>query len=194
MEERLPPANDSTRDQARLPRLAEVSYRGHACIHWSMSLQDRATGWLDTTHHAALRELLLHVCHRYELACPAYCLMPDHAHFLFIGLADAADQRLAIAWLRRHWNTLLAPAFTLQRQAHDHVLRDAERAHDAFPKIATYILANPERAKLISRWPDWPYLGAIFPGVHPLNPRATDHWERFWREHRRRLGVPRDTP
>lgn len=154
-----------------------------------MDLEDRAAGWLDAAHHATLRELLLHTCHRHALACPAYCLMPDHAHFLWLGLAADSDQRLAAAWFRRHWNALLAPARALQRQAHDHVLREAERTRDAFPKIATYILQNPERAGLVSVWRDWPFLGAIFSGVHPLDPRDADHWERFWREHHRRLGV-----
>jgi len=159
-----------------------------------MSLQDRATDWLDDSHHAAIRELLLHTCHRYALACPAYCLMPDHGHFLWQGLADEADQRLAVAWFRRQWNALLAPARSLQRQAHDHVLRDVERTHDAFPKIATYIFQNPERAQLVPHWHDWPYLGAIMPGVHPLDPRVPDFWDRFWREHHRRIGVPPTPP
>lgn len=154
-----------------------------------MALDDSATGWLDAVHHAAVRELLLHTCHRYHLACPAYCLMPDHAHFLWLGLHETSDQRLAAAWFRRQWNALLAPLRTLQRQAHDHVLRAPEREHDAFIKIATYILLNPERAKLVNAWADWPYLGAIFPGVYPLDPRAPDHWDRFWREHNRRVAA-----
>lgn len=179
----------STPEHARLPRLHPESYRGLSPVHWTMTIENRATGWLDVTHHAALRELLLHTCHRYALACPAYCLMPDHGHFLWQGLADDSDQRLAAAWFRRQWNALLSPAFTLQRQAHDHVLREPERTHDAFPKIAGYIFQNPERARLVTSWRDWPHLGAILPGVHPLDPRAPDYWERFWREHHRRLGV-----
>ncbi|MFH1496902.1 MAG: hypothetical protein ABII82_03655 [Verrucomicrobiota bacterium] len=150
-----------------------------------MSIRDRATGWLDDVHHAALRELLLHTCHRYALACPAYSVMPDHAHFLWVGLTDQSDQRLAAAWFRRQWNALLAPHHELQRQGHDHVLREAERTHDAFTKIAGYILANPQRAGLVECWTAWPYLGAIFPGVASLDPRAPDHWERFWREYAR---------
>lgn len=176
--------------QARLPRLAAESYRGHASVHWSMTLRDRATGWLDDAHHAALRELLFHTCHRYALACPAYCLMPDHGHFLWIGLTNESDQRLASAWFRRQWNMLLAPHRELQRQGHDHVLRDAEREQGALAKIAYYIMENPERAELCKCWRDWSYLGAIFPGVIPLDPRAPNYWERFWREYARRVEPP----
>lgn len=196
MEENLPPTSDSGSDcaanraQARLPRLSAESYRGHAAVHWTMTLEHRTTGWLNMAHHAALREILLHTCHRYALACPAYCLMPDHAHFLWLGLDSTSDQHLAAAWFRRHWNALLAPAHTLQRQAHDHVLRDNEREQNAFASIAAYILQNPQRANLIPLGSDWPHLGAIFPGVHPLDPRAPDYWDRFWREHARRVTPP----
>src|SRR5690606_30896566 len=149
MEESLPPTPGSTATRDRLPRLSPESYRGNAAVHWTMTIEHRATGWLDAAHHTALRELLLHTCHRYALACPAYCVMPDHGHFLWIGLDPTSDQRLAAAWFRRHWNSLLAPTYALQRQAHDHVLRDTEREQNAFAAIATYILQNPERAHLV---------------------------------------------
>lgn len=183
MEAKLPEASH----HQRLARLAAASYRGFATVHWSMTLENRATGWLDTAHHAALRELLLHTCQRYGLVCPAYCLMPDHAHFLWQGVDTNSDQRLAAAWFRRQWNALLLPRFTLQRQGHDHVLRDKERERNAFAVIAAYILQNPQRAELVPIWQDWPHLGAIFPGVFPLDPRAADYWARFWREHTRRV-------
>ena len=154
-----------------------------------MTLEQRATGWLDTTLHSAMREVLLHTCHRYEQACPAYCLMPDHAHFLFVGLIGTADQRLAVAWLRRQWNALLAPTRVLQRQAHDHVLRDEERRRDAFVSVANYILTNPERKGLAGKWSEWRFSGGVFPGVYAFDPRSDGYWERFWREYERRAGA-----
>ena len=172
----------TTRLHTRLPRLDAENYRGFAYIHWTMGMQDRASSWLTTSHHAALRELLLHTCLRYHLACPIYCIMPDHAHFLWMGLDATSDQRLASAWFRRHWNRLLAPSHQLQCQAHDHVLRAPERSTEAFISIAAYIQRNPERAGLVPAWGNWPYLGAIVPGVYPLDPRHDDFWERFWRE------------
>ena len=171
-----PPLHD------RLPRLSAENYQGLAYVHWTMCMQDRARGWINAAHHAVLRELLLHTCIRYQLACPMYCLMTDHAHFLWTGLAVTSDQRLAAAWFRRHWNALLAPVCQLQRQSHDHVLRDPERSTEAVASIAAYIQLNPVRAGLVSAWGDWPHLGAIFPGVYPLDPRQDDFWERFWRE------------
>ncbi len=182
---------ESQPEHDRLPRLAAAAYQGHACVHWSMTMEARATGWLDDAHHAVVRELLLHTCHRYHLACPAYCLMPDHGHFLWIGLDACADQRLAAAWFRRNWNARLAPGYALQRQAYDHVLRANEREHGAFAVIAEYVLRNAERAGLLKDVSPWPYAGAVFPGVWPLEPHAPGYWERFWREHGRRVGAER---
>ena len=165
-----------------LRRLAAANYRGTAAVHWSMTIAERRTGWLDTAHHAAMRELLLHTLARYHLACPAYCLMPDHGHFLWLGTSPSADQRKAAAFFRRHWNLLLrARGCGLQLQGYDHVLREEERKHGAFAAVATYILENPVRAKLTDDWRSYPYSGAIVVGHPELDPRAVDFWERFWR-------------
>ena len=165
-----------------LRRLVAAHYRGTAAVHWSMTIDGRRTGWLDTAHHAAVRELLLHTLARYRLACPAYCLMPDHGHFLWLGTSPLADQRKAAAFFRRHWNLLLrAKGCELQLQGYDHVLREEERQRGAFAVIATYILDNPVRAGLTDDWRDYPYTGAIVVGRPEIDPRATDFWERLWR-------------
>lgn len=107
--------------------------------------------------------------------------MPDHGRFLLCGTGDSSDQTLAIRLFRREWNRLLAPSFKLQPKAHDHVLRENERAHDAFPKIAWYIADNPVRAGLVADRRNWSYGGCLVPGVPDLNPFAPDYWEHFWR-------------
>ncbi|TVR48643.1 MAG: hypothetical protein EA425_13940 [Puniceicoccaceae bacterium] len=176
-----------SRSSGRLRRLNYEAYRGHATVHWSMTLHDRKRGWLDTLHHRDLREIMLHVGFRYGLVCPAYCLMPDHAHFVWCGITPVADQRRAMAWFRRQWNALLWPGFLLQRQAFDHVLRERERAPSAFATLCDYVLSNPVRAGLVEVWKEWPFLGAVFPGVYPLDPRDALFWDRFWREYNRRV-------
>jgi hypothetical protein len=147
-----------------------------------MTIADRRTGWLDAAHHAAVRELLLHTIARYQLSCPAYCLMPDHGHFLLVGVAPCADQLKAAAFFRRHWNRLLASAGVgLQLQGYDHVLRPEERERDAFAIIANYILENPARAGLSVDWREYPYSGSVVVGRPELDSRTGDFHERFWR-------------
>lgn len=154
-------------------------------MHWTLTIEDRTTGWLTPAFHHAWELVLLHTCGRYRLVCPAYVLMPDHAHLLWIGLDESkSDQRTAIEFLRKHLQPQLAPA-RWQHQAHDHVLREAERERGAFQAVAHYILENPLRANLVSRWPDYPYLGCCVPGYPALGVRASEYWELFWRIHHR---------
>jgi REP element-mobilizing transposase RayT len=83
-----------------LHRLPAAAYQGNAYVHWSMTLENRATGWLTPLLHSRFRELLLHTVARYGLLCPAYCLMPDHLHALLIGLRATSDQRVAVRFFR----------------------------------------------------------------------------------------------
>jgi hypothetical protein len=109
--------------KGHLPRLAPEFYRGRAFVHWTLTIEDRATGWLTETFHRDWYLCLLHTSTRFHLACPAYVLMPDHMHLVWLGLRDDSDQLLAIEFFRHHLGPELSPA-GWQRQAHDHVLND----------------------------------------------------------------------
>jgi REP element-mobilizing transposase RayT len=166
--------------KGHLPRLAPEFYRGFAFVHWTLTVENRTTGWLAAALHHDWQLCLLHACARYRLACPAYVLMPDHMHLVWLGLRDDSDQRLAIEFFRRHLRPALSPA-DWQRQAHDHMLRDGERKRDAFVNLANYIFENPVRAGLAQCSADYPFLGCCVPGYPELDVRAADYWERFWR-------------
>lgn len=70
-----PPPSSAPHDYLR--RLAPEAYRGRACVHWTLTVARRRTGWLDARAHALWREVWLHTLTRYRLALPIYCLMPD---------------------------------------------------------------------------------------------------------------------
>jgi hypothetical protein len=171
-----------------LKRLDSSYYEGISYVHWTMCLKDNATGWLDAGHHAALREICFQATAREFLCCPAYCLMPDHGHFLFVGYDVRAKQRAAVRWMRREWNQLLNP-LQLQHQPYDSVLREEDRSRDGFADMAGYILRNAERASLVKDWQEWPYAGAIFPGYPKLDPRKIHFWEDFWNAYQKHLNV-----
>jgi len=163
-----------------LPRLARENYQGDAVVHWTLSIALRGTGWLDEVFHARFREIMLHTAAREGLICPAYCLMPDHIHLLWMGLRIDSDQRNGMKFLREHLAPVLRPHH-FQHQAYDHVLREEERRRGAFAKICFYILANPVRARLIKETEPWPYRGAVVAGYPKLHPLAEDFWPKFWR-------------
>ncbi len=152
-----------------------------------MTMRDRARGWLDAQMHSEVRELLLHAMSRYHLQCAAYCLMSDHAHFLWMGLWEGSDQRLAAKFFRKHWNAALSErGVKLQHQAYDHVLREYERRPDAFEDTVIYVFKNPQRAGLLEEWEDWPFSGTIIPG-YPDLPKSGfgEFWPQFWKIHNR---------
>lgn len=170
-----------------LPRLATEFYRGFAVVHWTITLKNRATGWLNDTFHLHFRELLLHTAARESLFCPIYILMPDHMHLMWMGLRVATDQHNAMKFLRKHVTKALVRKsetgvdFELQKQSHDSVLREEDRRRGAFEKTCFYILDNPRRKELVTHPKDWPYLGAIVPGYPFLHPLNEDFWELFWK-------------
>ena len=162
-----------------LPRLAPEAYRGHCFVHWIMTIEGRATGWLDDSwHQKFLTQLGKHAID-YEVRIPAYCLMPDHLHLLVTGITQVSNQRLFIRALRRNINLLLRP-LKLQKQPYDHVLRPTESGPDSFTTLAYYISENPARAGLVSTPQLWAYTGAYVPELPTLDPRASDFRALWW--------------
>lgn len=211
---------------SRLPRLPREYYQGDAFVHWTLSIHDRATGWLTDTFHARFRELMLHTAAREGLFCPTYCLMPDHLHLVWMGLRRDSDQRNGMALLRTHLEpalvgdnvrsrppkpdkealltscptidsvgdevtsrpdehfsrrSLQTATIKFQPQAHDSVLRQREREHDAFARVCFYIFDNPVKAELVSRPEDWRFSGAVVPGYPTLHPLTAGFWEKLWK-------------
>lgn len=163
-----------------LPRLLRHHYQGHAVVMWTLTLEQRASDWLNEVFHCRFRELLLHVTARENVWCPAYCLMADHLHLVWMGMTRESDQLNAMKFLRRQLAPLLQP-HKFQHQAHDHILREDERRRGAFASVCFYVLANPVRAELVQKIEDWPFCGAIVPGYPTLHPTQEDYWKMFWK-------------
>jgi REP element-mobilizing transposase RayT len=186
-----------------LPRLPRPYYQAFAVVHWTITLEHRAQGWLDASIHARFRELTLHTAAREGLFCPAYVLMPDHMHLVWMGLRLASDQINGMRFLRRYLqqelvrrNSATAPPVRLEKQAHDTVLREEERKRGAFASACIYVLNNPVRAGLVARARDWSWLGAVVPGYPDVHPLDDDYWPLFWKlyEQQREPGNPPRLP
>jgi REP element-mobilizing transposase RayT len=169
-----------------LHRLPPEYYRGQARVHWSMTMEDRKTGWLIPLFYYKFREILTHTMFRYGLACPIFCCMPDHVHLLWMGLFDGSDQRNAVKYFRRQVNAILEKLATrFQSQPYDHVLRDEDCERSAFETVAEYVARNPERAKLVQPegYRAYPYTDCLLAGYPELRLWQLDFWDRFWRIH-----------
>ncbi len=89
-----------------------------------------------------------------------------------------------MVFFRKHLRPHLHPA-DWQHQAHDNVLRAADREHGALQNVAQYILHNPVRKDLAKEPVDYPYLGCCVPGYPELSVTAPDFWRLFWRIYNR---------
>jgi hypothetical protein len=167
-----------------LRRLPPESYRGQAYVHWSMTIDQRKTGWLIPIFYYKFREILTHSAFRYGLCCPIYCCMPDHLHLLWVGILDWCDQRLAARYFRKQLNPILEKlGVRFQKEPYDHVLREAERERSGFEEVFEYIARNPERAGLLpsDAYRTYPYTGCLLPGYPELQIWQSDFFDRMWR-------------
>jgi hypothetical protein len=188
-------------ERHHLPRLAPEFYQGFAAVTWTITLEPRATGWVDSLFHAHFRELLLHAAAREHLFCPTYVIMPDHVHLLWMGVRVVSDQLKAMRFLRKYLQRELTrrstagQEFLLQKQAHDIVLREKDRTRGALASLSFYILDNPRRKGLVEHPREWPYLGAMAPGYPFLYPFDEDFWPMFWQfYYEQREPTPKDPP
>ena len=165
-----------------LPRLKREFYQADAVVFWTLPIAHREQGWLNERFHAVFREMMLHAAAREGLLCPAYCLMPDHLHFVWMGLTSDTDQRNGMKFFRAQLGRELKP-WKFQHQAHDHVLSAEERKRDAFAKVCGYSLANPVKAGLVSRPEEWTFSGAVIPGYPNVDPREDEFWPWFWKQY-----------
>ncbi len=168
----------------RLKRLPPECYRGFAWVHWTLAIEDRKTGWLDARYLYKFRELLTHAMFHYQLACPIYCLMPDHLHLLWTGVAESSDQLVAMKSFRKDMNDCLGRiGFKLQIQAYDHVLKEKEMEQIELETMVEYIARNPERKKRIpvDSFATYPFTGCLLPGAAQLRLFQECGWDEIWR-------------
>ena len=167
---------------------------------WTTPLERRAKGWLDEVFHLRFRELLLYCAAREGLFCPAYVLMPEHMHVVWMGTRVSSDQRNAMKFFRKHLAVELARRsptgveFELQKQSHDSVLREKDRVRGAFAKACFYVLDNPRQDGLVADPHEWPHLGAIVPGYPFMHPFKEDFWPLFWKFYEQHRGATPKEP
>ena len=172
------------RDHYYIKRLPPEWSHGQAYVHWSLTMESRATGWLVPIFYYKFREILTHATFRFGFCCPIYCCMPDHIHLLWIGIRDECDQRKAMRYFRRQLKPVLEFfKVSFQLQPYDHVLREHEIERTAFEDVADYIARNPERRRLAppDGYATYPYTGCLIPGYPELKPFESDYWVHFWR-------------
>jgi REP element-mobilizing transposase RayT len=131
-----------------LPCFITIATKGKQAIFCRRNLAENFVALLRTT------------CKENSIPLYAYCVMPDHVHFLL----SASETKGIIELVReiKRLSTRLAwqhgyKGATWQRGFHDHFLR---RDEDCM-LVAKYILHNPVRDGIVERWEDYPLSGSL---------------------------------
>jgi putative transposase len=163
------------RKNIRLPRDYYVGLRRYfvttVCADRQPLLSHAATahGVIDV-----LRETSQH----HGFATLAYCAMPDHLHFLAVGLTESSNLLNFVMHFKRR--TTIAHAERLgtrlwQKKFFDHILRESE----ANSAVAFYVRMNPVRAGLCDDPWKYEFAGAFSDDWSDLH--AESPWTPPWR-------------
>jgi putative transposase len=148
------------RKQIRLP---PEEYLGLGTYFVTICSEERLPIFQNAKRALAAIEALRRVSDSTQFLIHAFCLMPDHAHFLVEGKRPGSDLVKFVArwkqmtgYLFRHE---LPPRFW-QRRFYDHVLRSVD---DSDP-IAWYIWLNPVRKGIVAEAHEYPFSGSFTTG------------------------------
>ena len=86
--------------------------------------------------------------------------MPDHLHLILEGISEKSDLWKAIVMFKQQtgfWFSKNMEDVKWQKDFYDHIPRKDED----LKKLILYILNNPVRKNIVTRWQDYPFLGSI---------------------------------
>ena len=127
--------------------------------------EKRTPTFKDSNQANWLIQMLRHESEKSQFAIHAYSLMPDHLHFLALGLQENSNllafvkmfkQKSAFEFKARFQRALW------QKKSYDHILRPK----DSVESVAAYIWLNPVRKGL-----------TLSPGDYPLSGSFTIDWD-----------------
>jgi putative transposase len=124
-------------------------------------------------------ECLLHLLREESaargFAIPAYCLMPDHLHFLAEGLYPSSNLLSFVKSFRIKSSRIyagLTSEVLWQKKFYDHILRTSV----SLESVAWYIWMNPVRASLATQVGEFPFAGS-FTETNPFREPPTEIWK-----------------
>jgi putative transposase len=165
------------RKEIRLPR---DRYIGRKIYFVTICCQDRCPIFLGADRCKVAIEALKYVSESMGFLVHAYCLMPDHVHFLVEGQVASATLVKFVAHWKQSTGYLfrreLPPRFW-QRRFYDHVLREAKD----FDAVAWYIWMNPVRKGMVAEAHEYPFSGS-FTVEWPRVSAPASQWMPPWRK------------
>jgi REP element-mobilizing transposase RayT len=161
-------------------RLAATSYVGLKAYFVTLCSDGRRTVF---NHGQTCRNVLNLLRQEVQAKCfsiPAYCLMPDHLHFLACGLHEKSYLLSLVKSFRIKSSRAYARAFgdvLWQKKFFDRILRSSV----SLESVAWYIWLNPVRAGLVITAKAYPYSGS-FTNAELFGMPPTQIWRPEWKE------------
>jgi len=130
-------------------RMDRISYTGRSTFMVTVTTRKRLNAFSDFDFGRLAIGALIDCAAREQFALPAYCLMPDHAHFVATGRTAQSDlkrlvnrwkQSTGFDWKKRGGGALWQPGYW------DRLARFDEPVDD----MIRYVIENPVRAKLVN--------------------------------------------
>jgi putative transposase len=169
-------AAEFTRKEHRLNR---EEYFGQRWFFITMCCEHREPVFLKQDRADWIVAVLKAEAVAHQFLVDAYCVMPDHLHFLVLGTTPTSNlftfvksfkQKTAYVYQKEHGTRLW------QKSYYDHVLRSNEKSSH----VAAYIWMNPVRKGLCKNFDEYPFLGSF---TRPWKScPAVEIWVPPWKE------------
>jgi putative transposase len=141
-------------------RLSPPNYRGETLLFATLCFHQRTPFARDPSIAKWLISILQRSASSKFFVIHAYCVMPDHLHFLTEGMHPTADALGFIGFFKQQTGYRFSqrnrrPLW--QSKWYDHLLRST----DSPETISWYIWQNPVRAQLCDLPQNYPHLGSF---------------------------------
>jgi len=160
-------------------RLAPTNYVGFGIYFVTVCCHQRTPYFTDSSFAHFVLNHLARLSAKHCFSLPAFCLMPDHLHFLakgespdsnLLAFVTAFKQRTTVAHKNRAEGTLWQAKF------YDHILRKPQDLE----AVALYIWANPVRRGLCEDAAAYAFSGSQMPDWKKLCGRPSP-WKLPWK-------------
>jgi putative transposase len=140
----------------RPERLSTWHYRGKHQYFVTFCVRRRLEAFISPGAVECVREQIVRTCTERAFAVPAIVFLPEHVHFLAVGLEAGSHFTSCMTLVRQRSGHAYRQAFgaSLWQDGYfERVLRNPEDAYD----VIRYIADNPVRAGLCARPEDYAY-------------------------------------
>ncbi len=140
-------------DRRHPHRLHSERYRAPHSVMFITMHASAGVNLCDDTTYRAITQVAGGMGRKYYVRIHAYCIMPDHVHFVVSLTCENGDVRKWVRYTKREIAKRLSAGGMWQRSYWDRHARGSEAVAD----VVQYTLANPVRRELCYSYDQWPY-------------------------------------